>query len=114
MRKADITRKTSETDIRVQLDLDGTGTYANNTGVAFFDHMLDLFAKHGLFDIQIKATGDLDVEAHHTVEDVGIVLGQAFRQALTDKKGIRRYGAAIIPMDEALALCAVDFGGRAY
>ncbi|MBI2445522.1 imidazoleglycerol-phosphate dehydratase HisB [Candidatus Micrarchaeota archaeon] len=114
MRKADIARKTTETDVRLTLDLDGTGKYANRTGVAFFDHMLDLFVKHGSFDLDTGVKGDLDVEAHHTVEDVGIALGQAFRQALGGKLGIRRYGSALIPMDEALALCAVDFGGRAY
>lgn len=114
MRKADLTRKTTETDVRIGMDLDGTGTYDIQTGVGFFDHMLDLFAKHGLFDLQIEAKGDVQVEAHHTVEDVGIVLGQAFRQALGDKRGIRRYGSAVIPMDESLAMAAVDFGGRAY
>ncbi len=114
MRKADIKRTTAETDIRIQLGLDDTGAYKNRTGIAFFDHMLDLFAKHGLFDLQVEAEGDVDVEAHHTVEDVGVVLGQAFRKALGEKVGIMRYGSATIPMDEALALCAVDFGGRAY
>ncbi len=114
MRKVDLTRKTAETDVRVELDLDGTGRYGNKTGVAFFDHMLDQFAKHGSFDLAVKAQGDLDVEAHHTVEDVGIVLGQAFREALADKEGIRRYGSATIPMDESLAVAAVDLGGRAY
>ena len=114
MRKATIARKTNETDISLSLRLDGNGICQNSSGVAFFDHLLDLFAKHGLFDLMVSAKGDLDVEAHHTVEDIGIVLGQAFREALGDKKGIRRYGSATIPMDEALALVAVDFSGRAY
>ncbi len=114
MRKADVRRKTEETDVRIQLNLDGTGAYDIRTGVPFLDHMLCLFAKHGAFNLTVEAKGDLEVEAHHTVEDVGIVLGQAFRQALGDKKGIRRYGSAVIPMDESLALAAVDFGGRAY
>ncbi len=114
MRKAEIERKTAETNVKIGLGLDGTGKYRNQTGVGFLDHMLDLFARHGMFDLEVQATGDLAVEAHHTVEDVGIVLGQAFRGALAEKKGIRRYGSAIIPMDESLALCAVDFGGRSY
>ncbi len=106
--------ETTETQVDLKLGLDGSGAYSNRTGVGFLDHMLDLFSKHGLFDVSLSAQGDLQVEAHHVVEDVGIVLGQAFRQALCDKKGIRRYGSAIIPMDEALALACVDFGGRAY
>jgi len=113
-RKAEIQRKTNETDVSVRLAVDGNGSYANDTGVPFLDHMLDLFSKHGLFDLQVTAKGDLQVEAHHTVEDVGIVLGKAFREALGDKSGIRRYGSATIPMDESLAMCAVDFGGRSY
>ncbi|MBI4360748.1 imidazoleglycerol-phosphate dehydratase HisB [Candidatus Micrarchaeota archaeon] len=114
MRNASIQRKTNETDVRVSLGLDGSGNYDNQTGVAFFDHMLDLFSKHSGFDVSVRAQGDLDVDAHHTIEDVGIVLGQAFNQALGDKKGVMRYGWACVPMDEALALCAVDFGGRSH
>ncbi len=111
-RIAEIKRDTKETKIRLKLDLDGSGRFRGKTGIGFFDHMLELFAKHGLFDLEVEATGDLQVEEHHLVEDVGIVLGQAFRQALGDKKGIRRYGFFILPMDEVLALAAVDFGGR--
>ncbi len=109
-----IDRKTNETDIRLTLDVDGAGKAEAATGVGFFDHMLVLFAKHGLFDLAVKADGDLDVDAHHIVEDTGIVLGQALSQALGDKQGIRRYGTAFVPMDEALALVALDVSGRPF
>lgn len=113
-RTSTIKRTTKETDITVTLDLDGTGKSSISTGIGFFDHMLEGFAKHGLFDLTVKADGDLQVDGHHTVEDVGIVLGQAIREALGDKNGICRFGYFILPMDEALALCAVDLGGRPY
>lgn len=112
VRKATIERTTKETDIRVALTIDGRGKYAISTGIRFFDHMLELFAHHGGFDLDLKATGDLDVDQHHTVEDVGIVLGQAFAQALGDKRGILRAGYFVMPMDETLGLAAVDFSGR--
>src|SRR3954463_14051163 len=111
-RTAEISRKTKETDIRVALNLDGTGKSAARTGVGFFDHMLDLLARHSLIDMSVDAKGDLDVDAHHTVEDVGIVLGQALEKALGDKRGIYRYGWAIVPMDESLAQVAIDLSGR--
>ena len=111
-RTARITRTTGETDIRLDLDLDGTGSVNVETGVPFFDHMLDAFGRHGLFDLDLEATGDLAVDAHHTVEDVGIVLGQAIAEALGDKAGIARFGDAEIPMDEALVQAAVDISGR--
>jgi imidazoleglycerol-phosphate dehydratase len=111
-RSATITRETRETQITVTLDLDGRGTAAIETGVPFFDHMLDAFGRHGLFDLAVDAKGDLEIDAHHTVEDVGIVLGQAISQALTDKSGITRYGSSTVPMDEALVLAAVDISGR--
>ncbi len=111
-RTAAIERTTSETDIRLTLGLDGDGSARAETGVPFFDHMLDAFGRHGLFALEIDATGDLEVDAHHTVEDVGICLGQAFARALGDKAGIRRYGSAFVPMDEALVLAAVDISGR--
>jgi len=111
-RTATITRTTGETDVTVTVDLDGSGTTSVETGVPFFDHMLDAFGRHGLFDLTVKATGDLDIDAHHTVEDVGIVAGQAIAQALGDKAGITRFGSAIVPMDEALVLSAVDISGR--
>ena len=107
-----IERKTRETDIMVEINLDGEGKYKINTGIPFLDHMLSLFAKHGLFDLKIKAKGDLDVDIHHTNEDVGICLGETFKKALGNKKGIRRFGAAFIPMDEALARVVVDISGR--
>lgn len=107
-------RTTRETDIRLKFSLDGSGKYEIHTGVGFFDHMLAGFARHGLFDLELRVDGDLEVDDHHTVEDAGIVLGTAIRRALGDKKGIRRYGSCILPMDEALALCAVDLGGRPY
>jgi imidazoleglycerol-phosphate dehydratase len=111
-RSATITRETRETQITVALDLDGSGTTAVETGVPFFDHMLDAFGRHGLFDLTVAAKGDLEIDAHHTVEDVGIVLGQALAQALADKRGITRYGSSALPMDEALVLAAVDISGR--
>jgi len=111
-RTATVTRTTKETDITLSIDLDGTGAAAVVTGVPFFDHMLDAFGRHGLFDLTLTATGDLAVDAHHTVEDVGIVLGQAIAQALGDKSGIRRFGDSAVPMDEALVLAAVDISGR--
>ena len=112
MRKTTLQRDTKETQIRLALAVDGHGTYEVSTGIRFFDHMLELFAHHGGFDLQLKATGDLDVDQHHTVEDVGIALGQAFAKALGDKKGILRAGYFLMPMDETLALAAVDFSGR--
>ncbi len=112
MRKAKIERITKETQIRLTLNLDGKGRYQISTGIRFFDHMLELFAHHGGFDLELKATGDLDVDQHHTVEDVGIALGQAFAQALGSKKGILRAGYFVMPMDETLGLAAVDFSGR--
>jgi imidazoleglycerol-phosphate dehydratase len=111
-RSAEISRKTKETNIRLALDLDGTGNNSARTGVGFFDHMLDLLARHSLVDLTIDAKGDLEVDAHHTVEDVGIVLGQAIEKALGEKKGIYRYGWAIVPMDESLAQVAIDLSGR--
>ncbi len=114
MRTSEITRVTAETDIRLSLDLDGRGASDIDTGVGFLDHMLTLFAKHARFDLYVKAKGDNYVDDHHTVEDVGIVLGQAFAEAVGDKKGIRRYGDCILPMDEALILCAIDISGRDY
>jgi len=111
-RSASITRETRETQITVTLDLDGGGKVAVSTGVPFFDHMLDAFGRHGLFDLMVDAKGDLEIDAHHTVEDVGIVLGQAIAQALADKNGITRYGSSTLPMDEALVLAAVDISGR--
>ena len=113
-RSASIERNTKETDIRVTLELDGTGQAELDTGIGFFDHMLDGFARHGLFDLELHVSGDLDVDCHHTVEDTGIVLGNAIKEAVGDKKGIRRYGSCILPMDEALVLCAVDLSGRPY
>jgi imidazoleglycerol-phosphate dehydratase len=113
MRRATIQRNTNETQIELSLGLDGTGERSIATPVPFFNHMLEAVAKHGLFDLQIKAKGDVEVDPHHTVEDVGICLGQAFRQALGDRSGISRYGDSLMPMDEALVSAAVDFGGRA-
>ena len=107
-------RKTKETDIELRLNLDGTGKTNICTGVGFFDHMLDGFARHGLFDLDLQVKGDLHVDCHHTVEDVGIVLGQAILKALGDKKGIKRYGSFLLPMDETLAMCAIDLSGRPY
>lgn len=111
-RRTVVTRVTGETDITVELDLDGTGTCLIDTGVPFFDHMLNAFGRHGLFDLTVRATGDIDVDAHHTVEDTGIVLGQAFTQALGDKAGITRFSDVCIPMDETLVQAAVDISGR--
>ncbi len=111
-RTAEISRKTKETQIRVAIDLDGSGKANVKTGVGFFDHMLDLLARHSLIDLTIEATGDLHVDAHHTVEDVGIVIGQCIEKALGDKRGIYRYGGAIVPMDESLAQVAIDLSGR--
>ncbi|MBQ9197995.1 MAG: imidazoleglycerol-phosphate dehydratase HisB [Clostridia bacterium] len=113
MRKAEIRRATAETDIRLALDLDGGGISQIDTGCGFLDHMLTLFARHGRFDLNVHCQGDTQVDYHHTVEDIGIVLGQAFAQALGDKRGITRYGSMLLPMDEALVLCAVDLSGRA-
>jgi len=112
MRKAIIERTTKETDIRIALTIDGKGRYKISTGIRFFDHMLELFAHHGGFDLELKAKGDLDVDQHHTVEDVGIGLGQAFAQALGNKRGILRAGYFLMPMDETLGMAAVDFSGR--
>lgn len=111
-RNATISRTTGETDIQVTLDLDGSGMVESRTGVPFFDHMISAFGRHGLFDLSVVATGDVDVDAHHTVEDVGIVLGQAFREALGDKSGITRFSDVVVPMDEALVMAAVDVSGR--
>lgn len=107
-------RETKETQIEVTICLDGQGKNDIHTGIGFFDHMLDGFTRHGLFDLTVHVNGDLDVDCHHTVEDTGIVLGNAIREAVGDKKGIRRYGSCILPMDEALVLCAVDLSGRPY
>ncbi len=114
MRSAKITRKTAETDISVEINLDGTGVYDNQTGVGFFDHMLDQLARHALIDMTIRAKGDLHIDDHHTVEDTGIALGQALTRALGDKRGIRRYGACLLPMDDALVRSALDLSGRPY
>ncbi len=109
-----IKRKTKETDISLDLNLDGSGKYSINTSIPFFDHMLSLMCKHGLFDVKLKAKGDIDIDDHHTVEDIGIVLGKAVKQALGDMKGISRYGQASVPMDEALASVSLDISGRPY
>ena len=114
MRSSTINRKTKETEIEITLNLDGSGNAEVNTGIGFLDHMLEGFARHGFFDLKCQVRGDLQVDGHHTVEDTGIVLGQAIREAAGDKKGIRRYGYFILPMDESLALCAVDLCGRPY
>ena len=111
---ASIKRKTSETDIAVTLNLDGTGKADVETGIVFFDHMLKSFAKHGFFDLTVKVKGDLYVDCHHTIEDTGIVLGEAIKEALGDKKSIKRYGNMLLPMDETLVLCAIDLSGRPY
>ena len=113
-RTAQEIRTTRETDISLRLNLDGSGSYEIKTGVGFFDHMLEGFARHGLFVLELKVKGDLKVDDHHTIEDTGIVLGTAIRKALGDKRGIRRYGSSILPMDETLALTAIDLGGRPY
>lgn len=114
MRIAEINRKTAETDIKLKLDLDGEGRSSIDTGCPFLDHMLTLLASHGRFDLDVKCVGDVDVDYHHSVEDIGICLGQAFSVALKDKRGIERYGSATIPMDEALLLAAVDLSGRSH
>ncbi|MGL4811854.1 MAG: imidazoleglycerol-phosphate dehydratase HisB [Beijerinckiaceae bacterium] len=114
MRSASLTRKTGETDIAVTIDLDGSGKADIATGVGFFDHMLDLLARHGLFDLTVKAKGDTHIDDHHTVEDVGIVLGQAFLKALGDKRGIARYASVMMPMDETLSRVSIDISGRAF
>lgn len=111
-RVAELTRTTKETDIALSLNIDGTGVSSIDTGVPFFDHMLEAFGRHGLFDLTIKAKGDLEVDAHHTVEDMGIVLGQAFAQAMGEKRGIARFGSQMLPMDETLVLAALDISGR--
>lgn len=113
-RSAKVRRKTKETEIAVELELDGTGKYKIATTIPFLDHMLELFAKHGLFDLKVRAAGDTEVDYHHTVEDLGICLGEAFKKAVGDKKGITRYGEASVPMDDSLARLDVDFGGRAF
>lgn len=113
-RTAEVSRKTGETDISMNFCIDGSGKAEISTGIGFFDHMMDAFTRHGLFDMQLKADGDLNVDGHHTVEDTGIVLGQAIKEAVGDKKGIKRYGFFVLPMDEALILCAVDLCGRPY
>ena len=113
-RIAQIQRKTNETDIQVKLNLDGSGNSAIHTGIGFFDHMLEGFSKHGFFDLNLNCVGDLAVDCHHTIEDCGIVLGNAIREALGDKSGIKRFGSCILPMDESLVLCAIDLSGRPY
>ncbi|MCI9531010.1 MAG: imidazoleglycerol-phosphate dehydratase HisB [Lachnospiraceae bacterium] len=107
-------RKTKETDIQLTLNLDGSGEARLDTGIGFFDHMLDGFARHGFFDLEVQVKGDLEVDTHHTIEDTGIVLGNAIRLAIQDKRGMKRYGSSILPMDEVLALCAIDLSGRPY
>ncbi|MCI6537516.1 imidazoleglycerol-phosphate dehydratase HisB [uncultured Eubacterium sp.] len=113
-RYAQVHRKTNETDIRLALTLNGSGKQNISTGIGFFDHMLSGFTRHGFFDLDLKVAGDLEVDCHHTIEDTGIVLGNAIREALGDKKGIRRFGSMILPMDETLVLCAIDLSGRPY
>ena len=113
-RIATIKRVTKETDIELTLNLDGSGKTSIDTGIGFFDHMINGFARHGLFDIELKGKGDLEIDSHHTVEDCGIVLGEAIKKATGEKKAIKRYGSAILPMDEALVLCAIDLSGRPY
>lgn len=114
MRKASIKRTTNETDIELDLNLDGNGKYEILTGIGFFDHMMELFTRHGLFDIKLKVKGDTYIDCHHSIEDTGIVLGMAFKEALGDMKGIKRYGSFYLPMDETLTLTALDISGRAY
>ncbi|MGN0412783.1 MAG: imidazoleglycerol-phosphate dehydratase HisB [Lachnospiraceae bacterium] len=113
-RTSNVVRKTKETDINLSFSVDGTGKSDISTGIGFFDHMLEGFSKHGFFDLSITVNGDLEVDGHHTVEDTGIVLGQAIKEAVGDKKGIKRFGQFILPMDDALVLCAIDLGGRPY
>jgi len=113
-RRSQINRKTNETDIKLSLAIDGTGKCTTDSGIGFFDHMINSFARHGLFDLELAVKGDLNVDGHHTVEDVGIVLGQAIKEAVGDKAGIKRYGNFMLPMDDALVLCALDISGRPY
>ena len=113
-RTAKVSRKTSETDIKIEMHIDGTGKYEIDTGVNFFNHMLESFSKHSFIDLKIKAIGDIEIDDHHTVEDVGILLGEAFFEAIGDKKGIRRMGHAIVPMDDSVATVAIDISGRSY
>ena len=113
-RTATVERNTKETQIRISLNLDGSGKADIHTGIGFFDHMLNGFARHGLFDLSVSVTGDLEVDCHHSIEDAGIVLGTAIKKAVGDKKGIRRYGSLLLPMDETLAMCAIDLSGRPY
>ena len=113
-RIADVSRKTSETDIEIKMDLDGTGKYDISTGVNFFNHMLESFSKHSMIDLDVKAVGDIEIDDHHTIEDIGILLGEAFLEAIGDKRGIRRMAHAIVPMDESVSTVAVDIGGRSY
>ncbi|MBR1813466.1 MAG: imidazoleglycerol-phosphate dehydratase HisB [Lachnospiraceae bacterium] len=113
-RTATVERNTKETQIRISLNLDGSGKADIHTGIGFFDHMLNGFARHGLFDLSVSVTGDLEVDCHHSIEDAGIVLGTAIKEAVGDKKGIRRYGSLLLPMDETLAMCAIDLSGRPY
>ena len=113
-RRSQINRKTNETDIKLSLAIDGTGKCTTDSGIGFFDHMINSFARHGLFALELAVKGDLDVDGHHTVEDVGIVLGQAIKEAVGDKAGIKRYGNFMLPMDDALVLCALDISGRPY
>ena len=114
MRSSEINRKTRETDIELSFNIDGTGKFEIETGVGFLDHMLELFTRHGRFDLKVKCNGDLEVDAHHTVEDIGIVLGNAIKESLGDMKGIKRYGSFYLPMDETLCLVALDISGRSY
>ena len=111
-RTSNVARKTKETDINLSFSVDGTGKSDISTGIGFFDHMLEGFSKHGFFDLSVTVNGDLEVDGHHTVEDTGIVLGQAIKEAIGDKKGIKRFGQFMLPMDDALVLCAIDLGGR--
>lgn len=113
-RKASLKRKTTEVDVNVEINIDGTGKYDINTGIPFFDHMLEQFSKHGYFDLSVQATGDIKIDFHHTVEDVGLALGEAISKALSDKKGIRRFGEAYVPFDETLILSVVDLSGRPF
>ena len=113
-RNANVSRKTSETDITINMNLDGTGVYEIDTGVNFFNHMLESFSKHSMIDLELKASGDLEIDDHHTIEDVGILLGEAFLQAIGDKKGIKRMAHAIVPMDDSVATVAIDISGRSY
>ena len=113
-RNANVSRKTSETDIRIKMDLDGTGKYSISTGVNFFNHMLESFSKHSMVDLDVQATGDIEIDDHHTIEDIGILLGEAFNEAIGDKKGIKRMAHAIVPMDDSVATVAIDISGRSY